>query len=101
MLSIGVLRAILKTGINVAIKATKTETTNINTICLIPNIKSVKFIPKSFIIELLISLHTTPQAIVDKTKLIAQITALSLKKIEKTSLPLAPIALSTPISRFL
>lgn len=101
MLSIGFFLANLNTGIKHDINATNKATPNIKAICLNPKIIKVNEIPKSLIKTLLIIVQTTPQPIDDKTKFIIQMIKLSAKKIEKTSFPRAPIALSTPISRFL
>ena len=42
--------------------------------------------------------HAMPQPIIERIMSMMQIIKLSVKKIAKTSFPLAPIALSTPIS---
>lgn len=101
MLSIGFLCAIRLTGKKLETNATKKLTPNNNTICLMPKVSKVIVKPSSFNMARFIKKQHTLVAMQDSTKLIMQITKLSQKKIENTSLPLAPIARNMPISRFL
>ena len=101
MASIGFFLLIRVVGIKLARKALPQLMAKIRRTCLIPGRNNVICILSPLAIEELIIKQIIIVAKLEIPKFISAIIVASLKKIPKTSLPLAPSALKTPISRFL